>query len=105
MIVWSLASDQDDDFINDLWETNAAPGYLLGFRIDPDTVSTNNFWRGNWDHGWATSATITNRYNNPYPDGYSADDGYGLCPRNEYDVTNSATADSIRQKDWSLKGP
>ena len=31
--MWTLASDSDRDFINDLWETNAAPGFLLGFEI------------------------------------------------------------------------
>ena len=40
--MWTLASDQDYDFINDLWETNAAPGFLLGFEIKNATAPTNH---------------------------------------------------------------
>jgi hypothetical protein len=110
-IVWSLSSDTDRDFINDLWETNAAPGYLLGFRIDFATSSTNESWRGNWDHGW-TNATGYGSCTNPPPypqnpycntNGINATIGSGLCPRNESHV--GAQQYPIRLKDWSFKGP
>jgi hypothetical protein len=111
-IVWSLSSDTDRDFINDLWETNAAVGYLLGFRITSPTnyaaVVANQVWRGNWDHGW-TNATgygsCTNPPASPYtnPGGYNLATGSGLCPRNEDHVTNQSTA--LKSNDWSFTGP
>ncbi|MBM4164086.1 MAG: hypothetical protein FJ222_06565 [Lentisphaerae bacterium] len=115
-IVWTWESDRDVDFINDLWETNAAPGYLLGFRITSYTntaaVSSNQVWRGNWDHGW-TNATGYGSCTNPppypdpgpycNPDGYNPDTGSGLCVRNESHVFERA--EPIRLKDWSFKGP
>jgi hypothetical protein len=109
-LAWSWPSDWDVDYINDLWETNAV-GSALGFTTNnaPERVKMEQKWRGNWAHGWATSATVTNPpsspYCNPYPGGYSATEGYGLCPRNEYEVTNSATAGQIRLKDWSVVVP
>ncbi len=89
-LTWSRQSDFDVDYINDLWETNAV-GSALGFTTNnaPERVKMEQKWRGNWSHGWASSATVTNPpsdpYCNPYPGGYSATEGYGLCPRNEYD--------------------
>ncbi len=109
--MWIATSDTDRDFINDLWETNAAPGYLLGFRIDFATSSINESWRGNWDHGW-TNATGYGSCTNPPPypqnpycntNGINATTGSGLCPRNEADVRNQQTL--IKSKDWSFKGP
>jgi hypothetical protein len=108
--VWIATSDSDYDLINDLWETNGV-GKTLGFEVNSTNAVRliNQDWRGNWDHGWATSATVTNPppdpYCNPYPGGYSAAAGYGICPRNEYDLTNSATAGQIRLKDWSAVVP
>jgi len=105
-------SDRDGDLINDLWETNAAPGYLLGFEINETTVSINQVWRGNWDHGW-TNATGYGSCTNPppYPDpgpycnpgGYNPATGSGLCVRNGSHVFERA--EPIRLKDWSFKGP
>ena len=104
-IAWSYPSDRDVDVINDLWETSAA-GSALGFTTNIASASMEEEWRGNWDHGWATAATVTNPpaspYCNPYPGGYSETSGHGLCPRNEYLVTNSVTAAAIRSQDWSF---
>jgi hypothetical protein len=63
-LAWSLASDRDQDLINDLWETNGV-GYALGFSTNWTTRITEAKWRGNWDHGWADASTVTNPP--PYP--------------------------------------
>ncbi len=109
--MWIATSDSDRDFINDLWETNGV-GSTLGFKIDSATASTNEVWRGNWDHGWTNamgwgSCTNPPPYPDPgpycNPDGYNSSTGSGLCPRNESHV--DARSGAIKLKDWSFKGP
>jgi hypothetical protein len=102
-LAWSLASDRDQDLINDLWETNGV-GYALGFSTNWTTRITEAKWRGNWDHGWADASTVTNPP--PYPqnpycntNGINATLGSGLCPRNEGHVEAQRIA--IQAKDWS----
>lgn len=101
-LTWSFGSDRDGDLVNDLWETNVV-GSALGFTINVETYEDEYRWRGNWDHGWATTSSVKNPpaapYCNPYPDGYSETQGYGLCPRNEYNVR--VRENEIKLKDWS----
>lgn len=104
-LTWSRDDDVARDLNNDTWEKPGGGGYALGFDTNSVSVTNNWAWRSNWTHGWVTSNEVQNPPSSPYTNtnGVNQSTGSGLCPRNEWHVTERQN--DIMLKDWSVVLP